>query len=193
MSFRRRDYPEVLDNLLTALVGGVSAEPHPFPPPGDEAAPRHLLDAPPARLLVSVFGERNGLPHRFRADTDLELSRDGTAVLWRQGGARPDAGTLVHVNYLRRDDPATLTDLEVGGVARTLVEAVGREMARLYAQLEAVYDAGFLDSATGSALDKVVALARHRAGARRPRDRQAQLRARLRARPARSPSPPAPA
>lgn len=158
MSFRRRDYPEVLDNMLTALVGGVSAEPHPFPPPGDEAQPRHLLDAPPAKLLVSAFGERNGLSYRFRTDSDIELSRDGTAVVWRQNGARPDNGTLVHVNYLRRDDRATLTDIEVGSVARTLVEAVGREMARLYAQLEAVYNSGFLDTATGSALDKVVAL-----------------------------------
>lgn len=158
MSFRRRDYPELLDNLLTALVGGIAAEPHPFPPPGDQTAPRHLLDSPPARLLVSIFGERNALPYRFRPDADAELSRDGTAVLWRAGGARPDPGTLVHINYLRRDEPATLTDIEVGGVARTLVEAVGHELARLYAQLEAVRDAGFLESATGSALDKVVAL-----------------------------------
>lgn len=158
MSFRRRDYPEVLDNLMTALVGGVSAESHPFPPPGDQTSPRHLLCVPPGRLLVSLFGVRNGEAHRFRNGADVELSPDGTAVLWRSGGDRPDAGTLVHVNYLRRDDPATLTDLEVGSVGRTLVEAVGLEMARLYAQLEAVYDAGFLGSASGGALDKVVAL-----------------------------------
>jgi uncharacterized phage protein gp47/JayE len=158
MSFRRRDYPEVLDNLLTALVGGVSAEPHPYPPPGSGSPPRHLLDMPPARRLVSVFGESNGTAFRFRERADCELSPDGTALLWREGGARPDAGTLVHVNYLRQDVPATLTDLEIGGVARTIVEAMGRELARLYAQLEAVYDAAFLDSATRGALDRVVAL-----------------------------------
>src|SRR5437764_652448 len=131
MSFRRRDYPEVLDSILTALVGGVSAEPHPFPPPGDAAAPRHLLDQPPARLVVSVFGERNGLPTRFKVGADVELSRDGTALIWRNGGARPDAGTLVQINYLRRDDAASLTDLEVGGVARTIASAFAREAARL--------------------------------------------------------------
>jgi len=158
MSFRRRDYPEVLDSILTALVGGVSAETHPFPPPGDPAAPRHLLDQPPARLLVSVFGERNGLSTRFKVDGDVELSRDGTGLIWRNGGARPDAGTLVQVNYLRRDDTASLTDLEVGGVARTIAEAFARETARLNAQLQAVYDAGFIDSATDGSLDKVVAL-----------------------------------
>ncbi len=158
MSFRRRDYPEVLDSILTTLVGGVAAETHPFPPPGDATAPRHLLDSPPARVIVSVFGERNGLPVRFKVDGDLELSRDGSAMLWRKGGARPDPGTLVQVNYLRRDDTAILTDLEIGGVARTVAEAFARETARLYAQLQAVYDAGYIDTATGGSLDKVVAL-----------------------------------
>jgi len=158
MSFRRRDYPEVLDSILTTLVGGVASEAHPFPPPGDINAPRHLLDAPPARLLVSVFGERNGLPVRFKVDGDLELSRDGTAVQWRNGGQRPDAGTLIQINYLRRDDASVLTDLEVGGVARTIAEAFARETARLYAQLQAVYDSGFIDTATGGSLDKIVAL-----------------------------------
>ena len=105
-----------------------------------------------------MFGERNGLSTRFAVDQDVELSRDGTALVWRQGGARPDAGSLVQVNYLRRDDTASLTDLEVGGVARTITEAFARETARLYAQLQAVYDAGFIDSATGGSLDKVVAL-----------------------------------
>ncbi len=32
MSLRRRTFPEVLDNVLTALMGGVAAEAHPFPP-----------------------------------------------------------------------------------------------------------------------------------------------------------------
>ncbi len=158
MSFRRRDYPEVLDSILTTLVDGVAAETHPFPPPGDAAAPRHLLDAPPARVVVSVFGERNGLPTRFKVDGDVELSTDGSAVLWRKGGARPDPGTLVQINYLRRDTASILTDLEVGGVARTIAEAFARETARLYAQLQAVYDAGFIDTATSGSLDKLVAL-----------------------------------
>lgn len=158
MSFRRRDYPEVLDSILTTLVGGVSAEAHPFPPPGDATTPRHLLDAPPARVIVSVFGERNGQSTRFKIDGDVELSRDGTAMVWRKGGARPDPGTLVQINYLRRDDAAILTDLEVGGVARTIAAAFARETARLYAQLQAVYDAGFIDTATGGSLDKLVAL-----------------------------------
>ena len=51
MSFRRRNYPEVLDNLLTTLVGGVAAESHAFPP-SDDAPREHPLEQPPVRVKV---------------------------------------------------------------------------------------------------------------------------------------------
>ena len=41
---------------------------------------------------------------------------------------------------------------------RTLAESAALEIARLYAQLDAVYRAGFIDTATGESLDHVVAL-----------------------------------
>lgn len=159
MSFRRRDYPELLETMLTALAGGVAAEAHPFPPPaGDAAAPRMPLTRPPARTLVSVHGARNGASFRFRAGGDVQLSPDGTTLLWTRGGVRPDEGTLVEVNYVRRDTTARLTDFEVGGIARTLIEAVALETARVHAALQAVHDAAFLETATGRSLDNVVAL-----------------------------------
>ena len=161
MSFRRRDYPELLETMLTSLAGGVAAEAHPFPPPGSaegDAALRMDLARPPAAVLVSVHGARNGASFRFRPGPDVQLSPDGAALLWTSGGARPDAGTLVEVNYLRRDSAARITDVEVGGVARTLVEAVALETARVHAELQAVHDAAFLDTATGRSLDNVVAL-----------------------------------
>ncbi|MBK7828162.1 baseplate J/gp47 family protein [Nannocystis sp.] len=46
----------------------------------------------------------------------------------------------------------------VGGVARTLLEAVAREFAIFYATLDAAHRAGFLDTAEASALDNVVAI-----------------------------------
>jgi hypothetical protein len=158
MTFRRREYPELLEGILTSLAGGVTAEAHPFPPPGDSDTPRTELDAPPARLLVSVHGARNGASFRFRTGSDVQLSPDGAAVLWLQRGARPDPGTLVEVAYLRRDAKSQLTDLEVGSVARTVVEAVARETARVHAELQGVYEAAFLETATGRSLDNVVAL-----------------------------------
>ncbi len=60
-----------------------------------------------------------------------------------------------------------LDDATEGSVLRTLVEAFGRELAVCYEQLEAVYQAGYLDTASGAALDEVVELlgvTRHQAG-----------------------------
>jgi len=48
--------------------------------------------------------------------------------------------------------------LHAGSVVRTLSESISLELAGLYAQLEAVYQSGFVDTASGSALDNVVAL-----------------------------------
>lgn len=60
-----------------------------------------------------------------------------------------------------------LDDGTEGSVLRTLIEAFGRELAVSYEQLEAVYLAGYLDTASGPALDRVVELLgvrRHEAG-----------------------------
>jgi hypothetical protein len=38
-------------------------------------------------------------------------------------------------------------DLNVGSVTRDLLETVGRELAALYKQLEAVYESGFVETA----------------------------------------------
>jgi hypothetical protein len=160
VSFRRRDYPEVLDNLLTEVIGGVAAEAQPFPPPGatPDAPLEHALERPKAKRIVSAYGLRNGESIRFREGVDYELRPDGQTLRWLSGATLPDEGSIVHVNYLREDVPATLTDLQVGSVLRTLAESVSLEIARLYAQLDAVYDAAFIDTATGGALDRVVAL-----------------------------------
>lgn len=154
MSFRRRTYPEVLENLITSITGGVAGEEHPFPPPDGT---RHELEQPPVTAVISVYGSRDGQPHQFRKDTDYVLT-DQRALVWREGAELPDAGTLIQVNYYPQAAPPQLTDVAVGSVLRTIAEAFSMEMARLYAVLETVYRSGFIDTATGSALDKVVAL-----------------------------------
>lgn len=57
-----------------------------------------------------------------------------------------------------RDNRVILDDATEGSVLRTLVEAFGRELAVAYEQLERVYESGYLDTATGASLDKVVDL-----------------------------------
>jgi uncharacterized phage protein gp47/JayE len=161
MSLRRREFPEVLENLLTAISKGVAAESHPFPPSDSNGSPhRHNLQRPPVAEVVSVYGSRDGQPHLFRKDVDYELL-DGPSrqtIEWKEGAELPDPGSLVQVNYYPASAQPVLTDLYTGSVVRTLSESIALELARLYAQLEAVYQSGFVDTATGSSLDKVVAL-----------------------------------
>lgn len=51
-----------------------------------------------------------------------------------------------------------LSDASEGSVMRTLVEAFSRELAVAYEQLGVIYRQGYLETATGQALDQVVAL-----------------------------------
>jgi hypothetical protein len=149
-----------MDNLLTSLVKGVSAEPHPFPPLGGGEAPHvHSLERSPAADIIAVYGTRNGQSHPFIKGKDYALSGEGTQLQWmEEGGDLPDTGTVIHVNYLPASVISPLNDIHVGSVLRTLAESVGLEIARLYAQLEAVYKSAYVDTATGRALDNVVAL-----------------------------------
>lgn len=158
MSFRRRPFPEVLDNLLTSITSGVSAEAHPFPPPGATGTPyRHTLQQPPVAEIQSVYGRRDGQSVLFRQGSDYRLE-NGSTLTWVEGGQLPDAGTLLAVNYYPQAALPVLTDIYTGSVLRTLSESVALEIARLYAQLEQVYDSGFVDTASDRALDHVVAL-----------------------------------
>lgn len=157
MSFRRKTYPEVSEQLLTTLLGGVAGEAHPYPPPGGRGPARYALLAGPAAEITSVYGLAGGVSQAFARGTDYALSADGAALEWKDS-ARPDAGSVFEVNYLRRGQSPRVNDLYPGSVVRTLLEAVALETAGLYAQMQAVYDAGFIATATGSALDHVVAL-----------------------------------
>lgn len=159
MSFLRRTYPWTLDNLLTAIIGGVTAEAVPFPPSGAAGPPfaAALQQAPVARI-ISVDGARGGQPHRFRSDVDFELDADKQTLRWKTGAELPDEGTLVFVNYLPASARPVLTDIQVGSVLRTLTESTGLELARVSAQLEFVHRSGFVDTAAAAALDNVVAL-----------------------------------
>ena len=158
MSFRRRTFPEVLDSLLTSVTKGVAAESQPFPAPGQTGQPfSNNLQQPPVASVVSVYGSKDGGPHLFRKDTDYKLV-DQKTIAWQSGAELPDAGTLFYVNYYPQAALPVITDIYTGSVVRTLAETVALEIAQTYAQLEAVYQAGFIDTATGKSLDNVVAL-----------------------------------
>ena len=159
MSFRRKTYPEVAESLLNRLLGGVSGEAHPYPPAKATREPyRHALERPPVDRITAVWGARNGETFRFAPDADYLLSADGAELEWKAGGARPDEGSAFEIHYLPRQREMRVNDLYPGSVVRTLMEAVALETAGLYAQMETVYRAGFLETASGGALDHVVGL-----------------------------------
>ncbi len=159
MSFRRKTYPEIADNLLNRLLGGVSGEVHAFPPPNASKPPySHALERAPAAEITSVFGLHNGESYAFAKGIDFDLASDGQAIKWKDNAALPDVGSVVEINYLPKARDTRVNDLYVGSVVRTLLEATALETAGLYAQLEMVYKSGFIDTAEGRALDHVVAL-----------------------------------
>jgi uncharacterized phage protein gp47/JayE len=55
-------------------------------------------------------------------------------------------------------EKSTITDMHIGSVSRTMLETVGREISTLYDEMEAAYNAGFIDTARGNSLDMVVSI-----------------------------------
>ena len=147
-----RPYQEVVDDLLTALVGGVVNEPIEF----DVKADAYRL-AEPALDIRSVTGTREGARHTFLKTIDFLYREGDNALVW-EGGDRPDDETLFFVDYARRDSRSPLTDLMVGSVVRTIAEAIGREIATVYQQIDRAYLSAFIDTATGKSLDLVVSI-----------------------------------
>jgi hypothetical protein len=156
-----RPYQEVIDDILTAVVGGVVNEQIFF----DVKETLYKL-AQPASTVRSVIGTRhvsvNGEPsvvrYSFAGDIDYVFSAGDNAIVWQTGGAWPDDETIFFVDYVKVNSLSPLTDINVGSVTRTLSEAIGREIATVYQQIELAYLAGFVDTATGGSLDLVVSI-----------------------------------
>jgi hypothetical protein len=107
--------------------------------------------------IKSVYGQRDGQSVLFRQGSDYAL-QEGRTLVWLEGAQLPDPGSLLAVNYYPQASLPVLTDIYTGSVVRTLSESLALEIAELYAQLELVYDSGFVDTASDRALDHVVAL-----------------------------------
>jgi hypothetical protein len=152
-----RPYLEIVDDLLTAIVGGVVNEPIPF----DIKSDRYRLSRP-ASALRSVTGtltvDKKTEPFTFQQTVDYAFSAGDNAVGWLPGGKHPDDNTTFYVDYLVPGSSSPLSDVNVGSVTRTLAEAIGREIATVYEQINAAYRAGFVDTATGTSLELVVSI-----------------------------------
>lgn len=150
-----RPFGELVGDILTAVAGGVVNEPIRF----DLKVLVYAL-AEPATGVRSISGTGDdGVARTFLPEIDFVFSGPATnSVLWLEDGTLPKDDSTFYVDYFRLDSRSPLSDLTVGSVTRTLTEAVGREVATVYEQINLAYLAGFVDTATGSSLDRVVAI-----------------------------------
>jgi uncharacterized phage protein gp47/JayE len=107
---------------------------------------------------VVVDGARRLVQHTFQKEVDFLFDEGRNAVAWPQGGQKPEDETIFYVDYFRPNGGSPLSDINVGSVTRTLGEAISREIAMVYTQVNQAYLAGFVDTATGQSLDLVVAI-----------------------------------
>ena len=160
MSYAAEPYAQFVDDLLTALTGGEIRKRFRFL----ESEEPFRLDSPGPILpgSVKVFGQRNTSFHRFLVKQDWTL-KNGDQIEWQSAAeaVQPDAGSDFFINFDYRATPGAappLTDRNPGSVVRLLAESFGREYAVLSRQLDAVYKAGFLETAKGRDLDQLAAL-----------------------------------
>jgi baseplate J-like protein len=166
VSYAAEPYAQFVDDLLTSLTGGVAREDFRFL--ADEQPFRLSPPGPILGNTVRIAGQVDGTYHRFRRDRDFTLTPD-PAIRWlakpdgtpAADATWPDEGTRFYVSY-DHTGPAgvapTLSDRNPGSVTRLLAESFAREYTVLSRQLEAVYEAAFVDTATGRDLDQLVAL-----------------------------------
>jgi phage-related baseplate assembly protein len=166
MTFVAEPFGLFVDDLLSGLTGAVVREGFRFLP--EEAPFRLDPPAPVLRGTVRVHGIAGGAHAVFRAGTDYQVSEDGI-VQWqveadltpKAGANVPDLGSRFWVNYEHQrlfEAAPRLTDRNPGSVTRLLAETFAREYAVLSGQLEAVYRAGFVETATGRDLDQLALL-----------------------------------
>lgn len=159
-----RPYQDIVDDILTAIVGGVVNEPIFF----DVKEDRYALAQRAADVrgitgtvkTTSPDGELLLLRRLFQKSVDYAFSPTENAVIWQEGAIHPEDETLFYVDYFRpaNESRSPLNDINVGSVTRTLGEAIGREIATVYQQINQAYLSGFVDTAHGQALDLVVSI-----------------------------------
>jgi hypothetical protein len=160
LSLIQRAYPDLVDDLLTSIVGGIVNEPIPF----DLNQQRYALSQPATavRSIKGTIPDASGKPapglHVFLPNVDYVFSAVDSTIAWVPKAASPLDATTFYVDYFRPNTQSLLSDINVGSVVRTFTEAIGREIATVYAEIYNAYLSGFIDTAQGQSLDFVVAI-----------------------------------
>ena len=163
MTYAAEPYAQFVDDLLSALTGGTIREQFRFLP--EEAPYKLAASGAVVTGSVRVWGQVDARYFRFRSPTDFSLGQ-GRDIIWntdRDGtpakdAVWPDAGSAFFASSEPVDAVRLLTDRNPGSVTRLLAESFAREYAVLSRQLEAVYQAAFVETAAGRDLDQLAAL-----------------------------------
>jgi len=166
MSYVAEPYAQFVEDLLLALTGGITRQEFHFLQ--EEAPFRLTAPGPILPTSVQVFGQANKTYRRFLRSTDY-LVADDFSIQWKArqdgtpaaGAIWPDDGTTFYANFEYQVPGGAvplLTDRNPGSVVRLLAESFAREDAVLSRQIEAVYLAGFVETATGRDLDQIAVL-----------------------------------
>src|SRR5262249_7102487 len=165
MTFAAEPYGAFVDDLVSGLTGGITRERFTFL---DELKPFQLgFASTSVASTVRVQGLANGAYFRFTPGTDFDVTA-GTIVFKQSApdvpaprATWPDTGSDFYASYERTPDPQSpprLTDCNRGSLVGTLAESFAREYPVLSRQLELVYQAAFVPTASGRDLDQVVSL-----------------------------------
>ena len=158
-------YAVFVEDVLANLTGGVSRIRFRFVP--EELTFRLGAHERVLPESLRVTGLADGAFNQFVRERDYRYT-DDAAIEWLSsepavpaaGAVWPDPGTDVWVGFDRQPGgPAPiLNDRNPGSVTRTLAESFAREYAVMSHQLDAIYQAAFVDTAGGRDLDQVAAL-----------------------------------
>jgi len=152
MSFNKKTYRQIAKDILAQMSEGEVAEQQTFV---KGKTLYKLINAPVTRIKT-IEGMTKNKPKTFAEGVDYRLIND--CVEWLGGGGEhPDDNSTYKVKCIQTRSPG-ISDVHPGSVARTLVEAISREIEYFYLQMEQAYLSGFLDTATGNALDLVVSI-----------------------------------
>jgi uncharacterized phage protein gp47/JayE len=151
MAFARKSYSEITDTVLSQITKGIVNEKHDYV----TNRTKYRLEQPKVLDIVKIDGTVKNSPFIFRKNIDYKLI--GNMVEWIVTGEKPDDHTSFFVNY-KLDAPQLITDINPGSVVRTIVESLALEVDFLYAQMNQIYNSGFIDTAIGKSLDLVVSI-----------------------------------
>lgn len=103
LALTKRAYGDLVDDLLTAVVGGVVNESISY----DVKQVRYALSQPASniRSVKGTVGDKDGNPvpdmHLFLLNVDYTFSPSNNSVVWQPKGTQPLDETALYVDYFR--------------------------------------------------------------------------------------------